>query len=183
MEQGRRQWLVKTAVRYLGPVPGPDLYSICFGLPLQGKATYVVTRKLNDSIRENPGPGDFTHLFWGCPIVFKYWEVAVSIVNKIDNISLAPTMSLCQLGLVKELVPMVAERTLLSLLFFYSCKATTMSWKKAAPSSLTFWKHLVNVHLPLYKEPYANRGCPKNYDKVWSKWLADPTKASLIDRS
>lgn len=59
------------------------------------------------------------------------------MVNTIAKISLVPTMNLCLLGLVEKLVPMVAEKIVLSLLLFYAFKAITMAWEKAAPPSLT----------------------------------------------
>lgn len=90
----------------------------------------------------------------------------ISIINTIAKLSIVPTVSLCLLGLVEELVPTVAERSMLSLHFFYAHKAITMSWKKAAFPSPQFWKHLVNVNLTLCKETYANMGCLKKYSKV-----------------
>lgn len=46
-----------------------------------------------------------------------------------------------------------------------------MQWKKPNPPSITQWKRLVNENLPLYKDTYANRGCPLKFDKVWRKWM------------
>lgn len=86
-------------------------------------------------------------------------------------------MSICLLGLVEQLIPTVAGRTMgygVGLLLFY---AITLHWKKPAPPTSIFWKRLVNKNLPLYKDTYINRGYPKKYQMVWSKWLAEPSTA------
>lgn len=87
-------------------------------------------------------------------------------------------MSICILGLVEQLIPTVAGRTLVGLLLFYARKAIALSWRKPTPPPLSLWKQLINNSLPLYKDTYDNRGCPNKYSKVWSKWLADPSTAS-----
>lgn len=118
-----------------------------------------------------------------CPGIVKYWEEVISTINSGGQISLTQSVSLSLLGLVEELVPTVAGRTMHSLLLYYARKAITMSWKKVTPPSFAFLKHPVNVNLPLYKDTYVNWGCPKKYDKVWSKWLADATTASMLDKA
>lgn len=42
---------------------------------------------------------------------------------------------------------------------------------------LSLWKQLVNS-LTLYKDTNANKGFPQKHDKVWFKWLADPSIAT-----
>lgn len=39
-------------------------------------------------------PGNFTHIFWGCPVIAKYLEEGLSVVNIIAKLSLVPNMSL-----------------------------------------------------------------------------------------
>lgn len=87
-------------------------------------------------------------------------------------------MEVCLLGLVEAIVPTVAKRTLISLLLFYARKNIAMQWKKSSPPSLSRWKQLVNNSLPLYKDTYMNRGCPKKYDNVLRNWLEEPLTAS-----
>lgn len=88
-------------------------------------------------------------------------------------------MPICILGLIEQFIPTTAGRTLVGLLLFYARKAIALSWKKTTPPSLTLWKQLINNSLPLYKKTYINRGCLLKYEKVWSKWLTDPSTASI----
>lgn len=118
-------------------------------------------------------PGDFIHVFWSCPAIRDYWSQVVSVVQDIVGIDIAPTPQTCLLGLVEELAPKRAERTLIGLLLFYARKITALCWKKRALPQ----KQVNNV-LPLYKETYQNRGCPKKYDRVWAKWLAKTSTAT-----
>lgn len=106
-------------------------------------------------------PGDFIHVFWSCSAIRVYWSQVVSVVQDIMGIDIAPTPQICLLGLVEELAPRVAERTLIGFLLFYARKMITLCWKKRAPPSLLLWKTHVNNVLSLYKETYQNRGCPK----------------------
>lgn len=100
------------------------------------------------------------------------------VINAIEHTLFQPSTSVCLLGLVEQLIPTVAERTMISLLFIYTWKAITMTWKQAPPPTLSFGKQLMKSSLPLYEDTYINRGCPKKYDKVWLKWLAEPSMAS-----
>lgn len=75
----------------------------------------------------------------------------------------------------------MAKSTLSSLLLFYARNAVVIHWKKPSAPSFTLWKQLVNNNLPLYKDACANRGYPKKYDRVWSKWLADTFTASEMN--
>lgn len=95
------------------------------------------------------------------------------MINNVAKIFLVPSMSICLLGLVEELVPMVAEWPMIGL-FFYARKAITLSCQKDSPHPLPFGKIWSMSNSPLNKDTYANRGCPEKYDKVWSKWLAKP---------
>lgn len=81
------------------------------------------------------------------------------------------------LSLVDNLLHTRAKKTLVSLLFD-ARKAITLHWKKQAPPSIFFWKQLITNNLPLYRDTYAHCGCPAKYDKVWAKWLANPTTAA-----
>lgn len=78
-------------------------------------------------------PGDL-HIFWSCPVIGVYWNQITSVIQGIVGIE--PTPEVCLLGLVKELVPRVAESTLLGLLF-YTRKIITLLEKKLAPPSLS----------------------------------------------
>lgn len=74
-------------------------------------------------------PGDPLELSHNCWLLGEI----VSTVNNVAKTSLVPSMSICLLELVKELVSTVAEPTMIGLLFFYARKAITLSWKKASP--------------------------------------------------
>lgn len=75
----------------------------------------------------NYSPDNFTRIFWCCPVIVKYCEEVIYIVNAIAKLTLVPNMSLCLLVLVDELVPMVTEWIMLILRLFYAHKAIMMS--------------------------------------------------------
>lgn len=118
-------------------------------------------------------PGDFSHIFWHCPKIQRYWSEVLDTVNRVASTTLPHAMEVCLLGLIETLVPTMAKRTLVGLLLFYARKNIAIWWKKPAPPSLTQWKSLVNNNLPLYRDTYFNRGCPMKYDRVWRTWLED----------
>ena len=121
--------------------------------------------------------GDYIHIFWSCPVITVFWSQVFLEVNELFSISIVPSPRICLLGLVEDLVPRVAERTLLGLLLFYARKSIILCWKHKAPPSLDLWKTLVNNVIPLYRDTYTHRGWSK-YDRVWSKWLAEPSTAA-----
>lgn len=60
----------------------------------------------------------------------------VSVINSVVGTSISPSPKICLLGLVEDLVPTVAERTLIGLLLFYAKKAIAPSWKNKKPAFL-----------------------------------------------
>lgn len=116
-------------------------------------------------------PGDFSHIFWHCPKVQQYWSEVLNLTNRVALPTLPQVMDVCLLGLIETLVPTIAKHTMIVLLLFYARKNIAMQWKKPTSPSLVQWKRLVNDNLPLYKDTYANRGCPLKFDKVWRTWL------------
>lgn len=116
-------------------------------------------------------PGDFAHIFWHCSKLQQYWREVLDLTNKVASTNLPLQMEICILGLIENIVPTITKRTLTGLLLFYARKNIAIQWKKPNPPSITQWKHLVNDSLPLYKDTYANRGCPLKFDKVWRKWM------------
>ena len=106
-----------------------------------------------------------------------YWEAVLELTNKIAGTNLPLTMEVCLLGIIDNVVRTSAKRTLVSVLLFYARKNVAMHWKKPSPPSLVQWRRLVNTSLPLYKDTYANRGCPQKYDRVWRVWVEEPETA------
>lgn len=80
------------------------------------------------------------------------------------------TVRVCLLGLVDEVVPSRALRTLLNILLFYGRKAMLLNWKKLGAPDVAFWKGLVNSMMPHYRATYEARGCKKKLDTVWQAW-------------
>lgn len=74
------------------------------------------------------------------------------------------------MGLVEDLVPTRALRTLITILLFYGKKAILLKWKNKNAPEGRFWKQLVNNMLPYYKTTYRARGCEKKFDKIWKVW-------------
>lgn len=63
-------------------------------------------------------PGDFAHIFWHCPKIQQYWREVLDLTNKVASTNLSPLMEICILGLLENVVPTIAKRTLTSLLLF-----------------------------------------------------------------
>lgn len=70
-------------------------------------------------------PGDFSHIFWTCPIVSKFWEEVLSLIHVVIYIPLQSSMSISVLGLVKHLLPTV-DICLDSVMDFIGTKYTTL---------------------------------------------------------
>lgn len=80
------------------------------------------------------------------------------MINCLITVPVQPSIHVCLFGLVENIIPTVAEPYLVSLSLFYALGK-------------------VLTCLPFYKDTYINRGCTKKYDRVWSKWLAEPSSA------
>ena len=81
------------------------------------------------------------------------------------------TAKVCLIGLVEEVVPSLAHRTLLNIGLLYGRKAILLKWKNSNAPTLSFWKGLVNSVIHMYKATYRSRGCDKKFKKVWQAWL------------
>lgn len=79
---------------------------------------------------------DFTYIFRSCPAIVPYWEAVVRVVKQVSGNYFPPSLRVCLLGLVDQLAPTVAERTLLGLLLFYSRKTRNLTWKKSTPPAV-----------------------------------------------
>lgn len=88
--------------------------------------------------------GDFIDIFWSYPIIAEHWEAVVNVIQRVSSWNLSPSLRVCLLGLVEELAPTVAERTMLGHLLFYPRKAITLTWKKPTPPTVSTWMKLVN---------------------------------------
>lgn len=83
------------------------------------------------------------------------------LLSELLTVPIPMSVRVCLLGLVDEVVPSKAHRTLLDILLFYARKAILLHWKKAVAPTLSFWKGLVNSMMPFYKATYVSRGCGK----------------------
>lgn len=116
-------------------------------------------------------PADAKHIFWDCPKISNFWREVTDCLTEVFHTQIPLTPRVCLIGLVEEVVPSLAHRTLLNIGLFYGKKAILLKWKKSAAPTLSFWKALVNLVIPLYKATYRIRGCPKKFTKVWQPWL------------
>lgn len=116
----------------------------------------------------SPANGD--HIFWLCPHIQQYWSEITSCISDLLVVPIPMTVRVCLLGLVDEVVPSRALRTLLNILLTYGRKAILLNWKKPRAPSLASWKGLVNSMMSHYKATYIARGCGKKFDKVWQAW-------------
>lgn len=114
-------------------------------------------------------PGDYIHIFWSCPVISVFWSQILTEVNELLSISIVPSprKTWCP-GWLREIC----------WVSFYARKSIVLCWKQKTPPSIGLWKTLVSNVIPLYKDTYIHRGCPKKYDRVWSKWLAEPSTAA-----
>lgn len=125
--------------------------------------------------RRSHSPADANHIFWRCPKILKFWEDITSCITELISVPIPMTIRVCLLGLVDDLVPTRAMRTLLNILLFYRRKAILLAWKKPEAPTISSWKGLVNSMLPFYKATYETRGCIKKFDRVWQAWFKSNT--------
>lgn len=95
-------------------------------------------------------------VIWTYLVVIGFWEEVLTMMNCTLSVPVQPSIHACLLDLMKNIIPTVAEPTLVSLFLFYTLEK-------------------VLTHLPFYKDTYINRGCSKKYGIVWSKWPHLPT--------
>lgn len=104
---------------------------------------------------------DFDHIFWQCQLIQEFWKGVTRTIQKLLSVPIPVTVSVCLLGLVEELVPRRAQRTMISISLFYARKAILLCWKNPEPPTVSFWRNLIKKVLPFYKATYLSRGCPK----------------------
>lgn len=153
-----------------------DLYNLKSYIEPISRPTDYIRSHSPECLRCGDPLGDFPNIFWSCP-VSRFWVGVLALTNGVISVPLQSSMSIWILGLVEHIIPTVPELTLSSLLLYHARKAIPLHCKKSSPPSKTFWKQLVWS----YKDAYANRGCPRTYHRVWSKWLADPSTASEMN--
>lgn len=89
-------------------------------------------------------PVDFSHIFWYCPEVQKYWTEVLALINLVASVSIQPSMEVCLLRLLENILPTVARRTLIGLLLFMPGKTQLCSGGNPLPH---LWFN-GNVQLP-----------------------------------
>lgn len=118
---------------------------------------------------------DTDHIFWRCPKIQEFWTDVTSCITELISVPIPMNIKVCLLGLVDDIVPTRAMRTLLNILMFYGRKAILLAWKKPEAPTISVWKGLVNSMLPFYKATYESRGCVKKFDRVWQAWYKSNT--------
>lgn len=83
--------------------------------------------------------GDFFHVFWTCPIIAAYKNSVDDITGSVAHVPLTPSLIVCLLGLVDDLLTTTVGKTLIELLQFYSRKALTLHWKKPSAPTITYY--------------------------------------------
>lgn len=104
--------------------------------------------------------GDFSHIFWTCPYIGGCWLEVVALLNSILYTPMLVSMSVCLLGLVKDILPV--EWTFANITLFYAWKDIALYWRKPFPPTFLYWL------IPVYhynRDTYVNRGCPHRYEK------------------
>lgn len=125
--------------------------------------------------RCSASPANAEHIFWLCPHIQDFWKEVTACISDLLTVPIPKTIKVCLLGLVEEVVPRRAQRTLITILLFYGKKAILLRWKNTKAPDINFWKGLVNAMIPYYKYTYEARGCTKNFDKVWKVWYESNT--------
>lgn len=114
-------------------------------------------------------------MIWSCPLLQIFWSNVLTFIIGLTTIPIPQTVDVCMLGLVNALAPCRAVCTLLGLLLFYARKSIIPKWKVSSAPTLNMWRSLVNSTIPLCRETYLHRGCPKKFNKVWDIWLESDT--------
>lgn len=133
-------------------------------------------------------PDNAEHNFLKCQRIQDFWVKVTTCITEVTTVPIPMLVRVCLLGLVEDVVPSRALRTLLSILLFYTRKAIFLHWKKPKAPTLPFWKGLVNSMLPSYRATYVSRGCMKKIYKVWEviyphPLIRDDVVGSFLSRS
>lgn len=115
-------------------------------------------------------PADVEHIFWTCSQIHIFCLGITECLAEVLSTPVPMTPRVCLIGLVEEVVPSRAHRTLLNIVLFYGRKAILLNWKKTVAPTLSYWKKLNSV-IHLYKATVRSRGCEKKFNKVWQAWL------------
>lgn len=75
-------------------------------------------------------PADSEHIFWKCPQIQNFWTEVTDCLSEVLGIPVPMTPRICLIGLVEEVVPFLALRTLLNIGLFYGRKAILLKWGK-----------------------------------------------------
>lgn len=75
-------------------------------------------------------PANAAHIFWKCQQIQDFWSEVTFCITELLAVPIPMSVRVCLLGLVEEVVPPKAHRTLLNILLFYARKAILLHWKK-----------------------------------------------------
>lgn len=75
-------------------------------------------------------PADAEHIFWSCTHIQRFWSDITECLAEVLSTPVPLTPRVCLIGLVEEVVPSCAHRTLLNIGLFYGRKAILLNWKK-----------------------------------------------------
>lgn len=78
------------------------------------------------------------HIFWSCLQIQQFWTAVTSCISEVLLVPIHLTIKVCLLGLVEEVVPSWAHRTLLNILLFYGRKAILLQWKKPGAPDIQY---------------------------------------------
>lgn len=87
--------------------------------------------------------GDFTHIFWDCPMILDFWKNIRKEIKHVLGIDFALDLALYILGIVPDNVIDGNLTSLLRILLLIAKKAITTSWLKSQPPSIMEWRERV----------------------------------------
>lgn len=113
--------------------------------------------------------GTFFHLIWTCPKIQEYWKQIVTFLHDDMGSPLNLDPKQCILGIFPEVLNKFTQTFLQETLF------SAKKWMRPKPPNMVEWKREVNATLQYKKFLYSHRGCPNKYNRIWDKWLQEPT--------
>lgn len=117
---------------------------------------------------------DFWHMVWDCPVIQTFWSEVVQLLSDVLSVPIPLTPEVCLFGILDEEVWSHHTRVFLRETLFLARKAIALRWMGDRRPSLSQWRNLVNLVIPLNSIIYKHRGCPSKFDKVWGLWCQSP---------
>ena len=137
------------------------------------KKMFVLGWNANDECPRCKATGDFIHMFWRCPKLFRYWIEVINRINKIFKTSLEPEARTCLLGDAEEhRIPAGALESVLRCLF-QARKLIAQRWQAHVPPTVENWVENINALIWCERVAFIKQGNYNRFRRVWEPWLTE----------